>query len=179
MNKKNVLLGVTAGVAVYKSCELVRRMRRDGYDVKVMMTPNAAELISPYLFETLSCNPVYVEMFKRQADYSVEHISLAEWAQACVIAPCTLATLSKVAHGICDNLLTTVVMALTKNTPIILAPAMNDNMWNNPVTSENVEKLKRLLNVTIVGPGTGELACGTTGAGRMAEIDEIVAAVRG
>lgn len=171
---KKILLGVTSGVAVYKACEIVRLLKKQGHEVKVMMTPNAAGLVSPCLFESLSCNPVYFEMFSRTEDYSVQHISLAQWADAVLIAPCTLSTLSKIAFGICDNLLTTVFMALPRETPKFIAPAMNSNMWENPITRDNAEKIKKLLNVTIIGPGNGELACGQIGVGTLANVDDIV-----
>ncbi len=175
---KNILLGVTSSVALYKSCELVRLLRKDGFAVKVVMTPASTKLITPYLFETLSQNPVYCEMFAHTQEYSIEHIALAEWASVCVVAPCTLATLSKLATGVCDNLLTTTVFSFNAEKKILLAPAMNTEMWKNPVTQDNLDVLRRNKRVVLVGPAKGPLACGVSGTGRMAEPREILSAIK-
>lgn len=174
---KKILLGVTSGVAIYKACELIRSLRKADCEIKVMMTPAATKLISPHLFETLSSNPVYVEIFDRQESYSIEHISLAEWADLAVIVPCTLSTLSKISHGICDNLLSTVFLALPATTPKIIAPAMNVNMWENPITQKNIETLNLIPDLQVVEPQEGELACGVVGKGRLADLQTILDAI--
>lgn len=174
MNKsKNILIGVCAGIASYKTCELVRHLVKDDYCVKVMMTPDAAKFVTPLVFQTLSGHPVYADMFKLLEEETVRHISLAQWASVCVIAPLTANTLSKIAYGFCDNLLTTVVCALPKTTKVLLAPAMNEHMWHNAIIQENVNKLKSLKKYIMLNPQKGELACGTYGEGRMAEPQDI------
>jgi len=176
--KKNVLVGVCGGIAGYKTCELVRLLVKSGYKVKVMMTPSAGQFVAPLTFQTLSQNPVYQNMFALIQEKSVEHIALAQWADLCVIAPLSASTLGKLACGICDNLLTTVVCALAQKTPVVLAPAMNDNMWKNPIVQDNTAKLKKIAGYLIVGPQKGELACGSYGEGRMAEPDAILEQIK-
>ncbi|UCD15332.1 MAG: hypothetical protein JSV34_06355 [Candidatus Omnitrophota bacterium] len=170
--KKNILLGICGGIASYKSCELVRLLIKEGFAVKVVMSPAATKFVTPLVFQNLSQNPVYLDMFDlSQAD--VGHISLTQWAHLCVIAPLTANTLSKIAGGVCDNLLTTVVCALAKNTKVLLAPAMNECMWKNPIIQENVAKLEKLKKYIVLTPPKGELACGIYGEGRMPEPQDI------
>ncbi|MFA5271151.1 MAG: flavoprotein [Candidatus Omnitrophota bacterium] len=171
--KKNVLVGVCAGIASYKTCELVRFLVKDGFNVKVIMTESSTKFVSPLVFQTLSENPVYLDMFSLAKDERVKHIEITEWTDICVAAPLTANTLSKIANGICDNLLTTVICALPKNKKIIFAPAMNTNMWENPLIQENVGKLKKLKRYIFLNPGKGFLACGAYGEGRMPEPEEI------
>jgi phosphopantothenoylcysteine decarboxylase / phosphopantothenate---cysteine ligase len=171
--KKNILLGVCGGIAAYKSCELTRLLVKEGHDVKVVMTDAAARFVTPLTFQTLSNNPVYHDMFELLQEDSVRHIRLADWTDICVIAPLSAHTLSKIACGICDNLLTTVVCALGERTPVLLASAMNQEMWNNPIIQENTAKLKKLKKYVMLDPGKGELACGVYGEGRMPEPQEI------
>jgi phosphopantothenoylcysteine decarboxylase / phosphopantothenate---cysteine ligase len=179
MKKQNILIGICAGISAYKTCELVRLLVKDGYSVKVMMTKSATEFVTPLTFQTLSLNLVYTQMFSLLNEENVQHISLAQWADVCVIAPATANTLSKIAYGFCDNLLTTVVCALPKNTPVIFAPAMNSEMWNNPIIQENIKKLESLKKYQIIEPGKGALACGTYGDGRMAEPQDIFKLFKG
>ena len=174
MKKKNILLGVTAGVAIYKSCLLVRILRKAGFCVKVIMTPNATKLISPQLFESLSDQKVHAEMFGQISDYSLEHISLAKWADAFVVVPASANTVAKLAHGICDNLLTSVALALPQRTPKLVACAMNTNMWNNPLTQKNVALLKTLKDYVIINPARGTLASFDKGEGVLAPLQNIV-----
>lgn len=182
----NILIGITGGIASYKSCELVRLFIKGGYSVKVMMTEAATKFVSPLVFQELSQNPVYVDMFReKEVDpLFIQHISLSQWAQFCLIAPLSANTLSKIAYGICDNLLTTVVLALSKDTKILLVPAMNENMWKNPIIAENVKKLSAIggkVNLPagkagkyfLMPPQKGELACGVYGEGRMPEPKDI------
>jgi len=171
--KKNILVGVCAGIASYKTCELVRLLVKDGFNVRVIMTESSTKFVTPLVFQTLSNNPVYLDMFSYVKDEGVKHIEITEWLDILVVAPLTANTLSKIANGICDNLLTTVICALPKNKKIILAPAMNTNMWENPIIQENVEKLKKLKKYTLLNPGKGYLACGAYGEGRMPEPEEI------
>lgn len=178
MKKKNVLLGVTAGVAIYKSCSLVRMLRKLGLKVKVVMTPNATKLISPKLFESLSDEKVYVEMFDEIKDYSLKHIALAKWADVLVIAPASANTIAKLACGISDNLLTNIVLALAAKTPKLIACAMNTNMWKNPVTQKNVSALKGLKDYLIIGPAKGTLASFDKGEGVLAPLGDIVKEVK-
>lgn len=171
--KKNILLGVCGGIASYKTCVLLRRLIKEGAQVKVMMTEAATRFVSPLVFQELSKNPVYVDMFSLEKTEGIKHISLAAWADACVIAPLSANTLSKISLGLCDNLLTTVVCALPDTTRVVLAPAMNEGMWKNPVIQANAARLKKIKNYLVMSPQKGELACGVYGEGRMPEPDEI------
>ena len=171
--KKNILVGVCGGISAYKTCELVRLLMKNGFTVKVMMTEAAAKFVTPLTFQTLSKNPVYMDMFQVLKDESTQHIALSQWADFCVIAPLSANTLSKIAGGISDNLLTTVVCALSAKTKLVLAPAMNENMWKNPIIQENAEKLKKLKKYVFMSPQKGELACGIYGEGRMPEPKDI------
>ena len=177
LKKKNILVGVTGGIAAYKTCALVRLLIKSGYAVKVMMTEAATQFVTPLTFQTLSRNPVYVGMFDLATEENIRHISLADWADLVVIAPASANTLSKIAQGICDNLLTSVVCALPQKTRVIFVPAMNEHMWNNPLIQENVKILKKIKNYKVLNVGKGELACGITGCGRMSEPKDIFAAI--
>ena len=172
MNRR-ILLGVTGSIAAYKAAELVRLFVKAGDEVRVVMTPSATEFVSPLTFQTLSRNPVYVEEFKRPMEWRPEHISLAD-SDLVVVAPATANTIAKMRYGLADNLLTSTIIAT--RAPVAIAPAMNDGMWENAVTKENISELER-RGVKIVAPGYGELACGTSGLGRMAEPAEIVKAL--
>ncbi len=173
---KTVVLGVTGGIAAYKACEVVSRLKKLGAGVCVVMTKNACEFVRPLTFETLSGNPVVSDTFARPLTWEVEHIALAKRADLFLIAPATANILAKMARGIADDMLSTTVLA-TK-APVLLAPAMNTGMWTNPATIENVGILKA-RGVSMIGPEGGHLACGDTGVGRMSEPDAIVdAAVR-
>ncbi|MBN2120717.1 MAG: phosphopantothenoylcysteine decarboxylase [Candidatus Omnitrophica bacterium] len=172
--QKNILLGVTAGVAIYKSCSLVRILRKRGFAVKVVMTPNATKLISSKLFESLTDEKVYAGMFEEISDYSLKHIALSKWADAFIVAPCSANTVAKLAHGICDNLLTSIALALPQNKPVVVAPAMNTNMWKNPVTRKNISQICEIKNYTIVNPQKGVLASFDKGEGVLAPLEDIV-----
>ena len=167
---KNILLGVTAGIAAYKACELVRLFQKEGANVKVVLTPNAKEFVSPLSLASLSRNNVYCEQFN-YAHFDIEHVSLAQWGDIFVVAPLTANTLSKFANGICDNLLTSLICAYSKQ--IIVAPAMNVGMWNSKIIQENFQKLLD-RGIISVGPVEGYLACGDVGMGKMADIEDIV-----
>ena len=170
-----ILLGVTGSIAAYKAAELVRLFVKAGDDVTVVMTPAATEFVKPLIFQTLSRNQVFIDQFAAPAEWKPEHISLADSADAVVVAPATANTIAKMRCGIADNLLTSVLLAT--RAPTFVAPAMNDGMWANTATQENIAVLKD-RGVTIVDPGDGELACGTCGKGRMAGPDAIFSAVK-
>ena len=176
--RKNIILGITAGVAIYKSCSLARALIKQGHLVKVVMTPNAAKLISPILFESLTGEKVYVEMFQAQREYSIEHIGLAKWADLVLVVPASANTIAKLANGICDNLLTTLILALAKKTPVIIACAMNTNMWDNPITQRNLTLLKKTVNYKIINPAKGDLACGDKGQGALAALEDILKEIK-
>lgn len=169
----NVVVGVTGSIAAYKACELVRLLVKRGDDVHVVMTEHARAFVTPLTFQTLSRNPVECDLFEDPQDWKPGHVSLAAAADLVVVAPATANILAKMAHGIADDLLSSTLLA-TK-APVVVAPAMNTGMWENPATQANVAALAA-RGVRVVQPGTGELACGTAGAGRMAEPSEILSA---
>lgn len=169
--KKNVLLGVSGGIAAYKSCEIVSGLRKLGYDVKVIMTENATQFVTPLTFETLSKNAVIKDMFAEKPHFDVEHISLAKWAGAFVVAPATENVIAKFANGIADDMLSTAFAAATA--PKIICPAMNVAMYNSEANQNNLRLLKE-RGVYIVEPTEGPLACGDIGKGRMEEPAEII-----
>ena len=166
---KTVLVGITGGIAAYKICELIRMYKRAQANVRVICTKNALNFVTKLTLQNLSQNEVGVEEFELD-EYKPEHISYADEADIMVIAPATANTISKIAHGICDNLLTSVICAFRK--PIIIAPAMNCNMWENPIIQENLQKLST-LGYKILEPDSGFLACGYEGKGRLCELDKI------
>ncbi|MEE8135575.1 MAG: bifunctional phosphopantothenoylcysteine decarboxylase/phosphopantothenate--cysteine ligase CoaBC [Thermodesulfobacteriota bacterium] len=168
---KNIIVGVTGGIAAYKSCELVRGLVKKEASVQVVMTKNATEFITPLTLQTLSGRKVAINTFDLQWESEIGHISLADNADLIVVAPATASFIGKVASGIADSLLTTVILA-TK-APIILCPAMNVNMYENPAVKDNIEKLKE-RGFVIMEPGEGELACGWEGKGRLPEIEDIL-----
>ena len=168
LENKNILIGISAGISAYKICELVRMYRKAGANVRVVLTPNALNLVTKLTLETLSNNEVYVNNFEID-EYKPEHIALTE-SDIFVIAPATANTIGKIANGICDNLLLSTACAFSK--PILIVPAMNTNMWNNPIVQENLTKLSK-LGYHILEPASGYLACGTSGIGRMREVEEI------
>ncbi len=171
---REIVLGVTGGIAAYKSAEIVSRLRHMGANVHVIMTRNATEFISPLTFQTLSANPVVTDTFAAPEYWNVEHVALAKRAEIFVIAPATANILAKMACGIADDMLSTTVLA-TK-APVLIAPAMNTGMWTADATRNNV-KILRERGVHMIGPGNGILACGDEGAGRMSEPDEIVSEI--
>ena len=166
---KNILIGITGGIAAYKILELIRLFKKNNANVKVIMTENATNFVTPLTVRTLSNNPVYTKQFEVDNLFP-EHISLGTWADIFVIAPASANTIGKIANGICDNLLTSIACAFSK--PIIIAPAMNCEMWNNVFVQENIKKLKD-NNYQILPPEAGFLACGTSGIGRLCAIEKI------
>lgn len=168
---KNILLGVTGGIAAYKSANIVSMLKKKGYNVKVIMSENATKIITPLTLETLSKERVYVDMWDKTPHFEVEHISLAEWADVVLIAPATYNIVGKVANGIADDMLSTVISATTK--PVFFALAMNVNMYNNPILKENINKLKR-YGYRFIDSDEGFLACNVNAKGRLKDEKEIV-----
>ena len=168
LTNKNILIGITGGIAAYKICNLIRLYKKAGANVRVVLTPNALNFVTKLTLQTLSGNEVYVDNFEID-EYKPEHIALTE-SDIFVIAPASANTIGKIVNGICDNLLLSTACAFSK--PILIAPAMNENMWKNPFVQENLNKLKN-NGCRIIEPETGFLACGTNGIGRMKEPEEI------
>jgi phosphopantothenoylcysteine decarboxylase/phosphopantothenate--cysteine ligase len=178
LQQKKILLGVTGGIAAYKAVLLLRLLKRAGADVRVVMTEAACEFVTPLTFEALSEHPVHIRMFgsqSRGAVSPVEHIDLAKWPDAVVVAPCTANTIAKFTHGRADDLLTTLVTAYRGR--VVIAPAMNDGMWDNDANRENLRVLSN-RGVSVVPPESGDLACGYEATGRMSEPDTIFAWIK-
>jgi len=174
-----VLLGVTGGIAVYKACDLVRRLREGGHDVQVVMTEAAQRFVTPMTFEVLSARPVGTSLWGG-ADPSIEHIRLARWPDVIVVAPATANTIGRLANGLAEDLLSTVVLASRADVPVVIAPAMNTAMWENPLVRRNVDALAAVdggRRYRFVAPAERTLACGETGLGALAEEARIVQAV--
>ncbi|MCW5606340.1 MAG: bifunctional phosphopantothenoylcysteine decarboxylase/phosphopantothenate--cysteine ligase CoaBC, partial [Burkholderiales bacterium] len=167
---KKVLLGVTGGIAAYKSAELVRALARDGMDVQVVMTASACGFITPATMQALSGNPVYADMWDARIANGMGHIELSRGRDAIVVAPATADFMAKLANGLADDLLSTLCIA--RECPLLVAPAMNRQMWENPATRRNVAQLRR-DGIIVLGPASGDQACGETGMGRMLEAEEI------
>src|SRR5579863_130812 len=174
MKGKRILLGVTGGIAAYKSADLVRRLRDGGAEVQVVMTAGAREFITPTTFQALSGRPVRSDLWDSAHEAAMGHIELARWAELLLIAPASADFLARLAHGLADDLLST--LALATSAPIAVAPAMNQLMWSNAATQANVA-LPRERGVRVLGPGVGEQACGEVGPGRMLEPVEITALI--
>jgi phosphopantothenoylcysteine decarboxylase/phosphopantothenate--cysteine ligase len=173
LRDKTVVLAVTGGIAAYKGANLVRELKRAGADVFVIMTEHATEFITPLTMETLSQNPVAVGLFDKTNQWELEHIALADRADLLVVAPATANIISKAACGIADDLVSTTILTMMTTVPILMAPAMNDRMWANPIIQTHVSDLRE-VGVAFVGPGEGLLADGRTGQGRMADEQEII-----
>jgi len=173
-SKKSVVLGVTGGIAAYKAAELVRELARSGIEVQVVMTEAAASLVAPATFQALSGKPVYTDLWDARVADNMAHIELSRGKDAIVVAPATADFIAKLAQGLADDLLST--LCLARECPLIVAPAMNRQMWDNPATRRNIERLLR-DGVAILGPASGDQACGEVGMGRMLEAPEIAEAV--
>ena len=169
LSGKTILIGITGGIAAYKICELIRMFKRQNANVRVICTPNALNFVTKLTLQNLSQNEVGVDEFEIP-DFKPEHISYADEADIMIIAPATANTIGKIANGICDNLLTSIVCAFKK--PVVIAPAMNCNMWENPIIQENIQKL-RSTGYEIIEPESGFLACGYNGTGRLADLNKI------
>ena len=172
-NKKNILLCLTGGIALYKCLELASLLVKKGFNVKTIMTESAQEFVKPLSFQSLTKQPVATKLFN--VNDQIEHISLSDWADLIAVVPATANIIGKLANGIADDLLTTTVMAA--NCPVLIVPAMNDNMYNNAIVQSNLAKLIA-NNYFVLEPDEGLLACGTTGKGRLPEVEEIIYAIR-
>ena len=168
--KRRILLGVSGGIAAYKSCELVRRLRDLDADVRVVMTESATHFLSPTTFQALSGQSVRVSLWDAQAEAAMGHIELARWAERILIAPASADILARLAHGLADDLLTT--LCLASAAPLYVAPAMNQQMWAHAATRANIETLRQ-RGVGLLGPASGDQACGDVGSGRMLEAHEL------
>lgn len=168
---KKIVLGVTGGIAVYKAVDLVSRLRKQGAEVRVVMTDHAQQFVTPLTFKEISGNAVATSMWNSNQEFNVEHIALANWADVFVIAPATANILAKMTHGLADDLLSSTILAA--QCPVIVCPAMNTGMYENPVTQENIATLIK-RGIVVMPPAVGFLACGTSGAGRLPEPAQIV-----
>jgi len=175
LSNKNIILGVTGSIAAYKAAEIASQLTQAGAEVNVIMTKEAIEFISPFTFWAITDRPVVTKMFDLASESSIEHISLAKAADIVVIAPATANIIAKLAAGIADDMLCCTVLA-TK-APVLIAPAMENNMYNNPATQDNLSKLKA-RNFMIIAPATGRLASGKEGPGRLADISDIIGSIR-
>lgn len=171
---KHILVGISGGIAAYKIPELIRLLKKAGADVQVVTTKNALEFVTNLTLQTVSGHKVYTDVFAAINEHSTEHISLPDWADLMIIAPATANILGKMAHGIADDALTTTFAAMRK--PVLIAPAMNTNMYESPATQQAISTLSQWSNISMLDCAQGELACGTIGKGRMQEVDTIVAA---
>ena len=174
LNQRRILLGVSGGIAAYKACELTRRLRDSGAEVRVVLTANAARFVTPLTFQALSGNAVRSDLWDENAEMGMGHLELARWAQRVLIAPASADVIAKLAHGFADDLLTT--LCLATEAPLAIAPAMNHRMWLHPATQANIETL-RARGVSVLGPDDGPLAEGESGPGRLMEPQAIVAAL--
>lgn len=165
-----LLLGITGGIAAYKSADLVRRLKEKNFDVQVAITQSASHFITKTTLQAVSGNTVHQQMFKPSSDSAMDHIDLAKWADIILIAPATANIIAKIASGIADDLLTTTLLASAAK--LVIAPAMNQQMWSNPATQSNIQRLKE-RDITFWGPAEGEQACGDTGFGRMLEPEDL------
>lgn len=170
MNKKTILLGITGSIAAYKACELVNNLKKKGFDIICIMTREAEKFITPLTLETLSGNKVYTDMFELPKKREIYHVSLAQKAALTVICPATANIISKLACGLCDDLLTCTI--ISSKSPVLIAPAMNDNMYKNKITQKNIAELKK-AGYKFVDPVVGNLACGHKGVGHIADINYI------
>ncbi|MEE8338498.1 MAG: bifunctional phosphopantothenoylcysteine decarboxylase/phosphopantothenate--cysteine ligase CoaBC [Xanthomonadales bacterium] len=171
---RQILLGVTGGIAAYKSADLVRRLRDAGAEVRVVMSHGALAFITPLTFQAVSGNPVHTELLDEAAEAGMGHIELARWADTVLVAPATANFIARLAHGLADDLLSTICLATAA--PVVLAPAMNQQMWTNLATRANCATLEQ-RGVRLIGPASGAQACGDTGPGRMVEPSELVSAL--
>jgi phosphopantothenoylcysteine decarboxylase/phosphopantothenate--cysteine ligase len=179
LDNLNILLGVSGGVAAYKAVDLASKLTAAGAGVNTIMTEHACQLIGPKSFEAVTCSSVFTSMWSTPEEYKIGHIALVDRADIIIVAPATANIIGKIANGICDDLLSTTLCAawpLIKSGAALLAPAMNNNMWNNPAVQRNITTAKE-MGFELVGPVEGRLACGTKGIGRMSEPQNILEAV--
>lgn len=174
LKNKKILIGVTGGIAAYKTCSLVNSLISQGAEVRIVMTDGAKHFITPLTFQALTNHPVYDDLWKPTDQNTVEHISLSHWPDLIIISPATANTIGKMAFGLADNLLTTIILASLPKTKILVAPAMNTNMWNNPLVQKNIKTLEDTKKFVFVEPRSGVLACRDEGKGKIAETEDII-----
>lgn len=174
----NIVLGVTGSISAYKSADIISKLKKHGHNIDVILTESGSKIITPLALQTMSKNKVYMDMFEEITPSEVKHISLAKKADLLLIAPATANIIGKIANGIADDFLSTVVMAADRNTPVYIAPAMNTNMYENPIVQANIEKLKS-YGYRFIEPKESLLACGDVGRGALADVDEIVKIIGG
>ncbi len=172
---KNIILGVTGSIAAFKAAELAHFFFKQGYEVEVIMTENAKQFITPLTFRSLTKRNVYAEMFQDDFPMDIKHISLAQKADVVLIAPATANIIGKIAAGIGDDMLSTTILAI-RDKPVLIAPAMNTNMWDNPIVQDNIIKLKK-YGYQFIEPKESMLACGVVDKGALAELEDIIKAV--
>jgi phosphopantothenoylcysteine synthetase/decarboxylase len=172
----NILLGVSGGVSAYKAVDLAGKLTADGAQVRTVMTENACRLVCPKSFEAVTCSAVFTSLWSPSEEYRIGHIGLVDWADIVVVAPATANIIGKIANGICDDLLSTVLCACWQK-PTLLAPAMNDKMWTNTAVQRNVRAVQE-MGFRLIGPEKGRLACGAEGIGRMSEPKDILQALK-
>ncbi len=173
MKKKNILVCITAGIAIYKVCELIRKLKKEGYNVKCVMTSNATKLISPMLFQELAEDKVYVDMFD-EYEFTPTHVSISEWADLIIVIPCSCNTIAKLATGKTEDLVSCSIYAADlSKTKVLLCPSMNTNMWKHPVTQNNLQVLKK-VGYHVLEPEHGELLCKKVGVGRLPDVEKVV-----
>jgi len=172
---KTIILGITGSIAAYKACELTGLLKREGFDVRALLTKEAKEFVTVTTLQTLSQNKVITDMFEIPDEWNPAHVSLAQAADLILIAPATANVIAKLASGICDDILTCAVFASAA--PVLIAPAMNDKMYGHRITQENMEKLKK-IGYRFIGPVKGHLACGCEAMGHIADLRDIVTAVK-
>ena len=171
----NILLGVSGGIAAYKAVDLASKLTAAGAKVNTVMTESACRLVGPKSFEAITCSGVFTSLWEQTSEYKISHINLADWADIVVVAPATADIIGKIANGICDDLLSTTLCVCWQK-PILLAPAMNNNMWTNAAVQRNVKTVKD-MGFWLIGPEEGRLASGTKAIGRMAEPQDILKAI--
>lgn len=169
---KNIILGVTGSIAAYKAADIVNILAKDGYNVDVIMTEGSLKFISPLTFQALSKNQVHTDLFKEDYPHEIKHISLAQKANLLLIAPASANIIGKIANGIADDMLTSVILAI-RDIPRVIAPAMNTNMYENPIVQSNIKKLKN-YGFEFIEPKEARLACGELGKGALADVDTII-----
>lgn len=174
---RSILIGVSGGIAAYKTCTVVSRLAQSGWSVTVLMTQSATRFVGPLTFEALSGRPVHTSIWEQREHHDSQHIALARGADVMLLAPATANLIGKLAGGICDDVVTTVATALPRATPVLFAPAMNAEMWESPIVQRNAGTLRDVLGWQQVGPESGWQACRTQGAGRMSEPEQLLAAV--
>ncbi len=171
----HILLGVSGGIAAYKAVDLASKLSAGGAKVNTVMTENACRLVGPKSFEAITASTVFTSLWSSSGGHKISHINLVDWADIVVVAPATANIIGKIANGVCDDLLSTVLCACWAK-PTLLAPAMNDYMWNNPAVQRNVKRTQE-MGLELTGPQAGPLACGREGVGRMSEPQDILEAI--